>query len=401
MKYIVILADGMSDWKVDALGGKTPMEAAKTPNMDKLCQHGEIGLLQTVPESLPPGSDVANLSVFGYDPMVYYTGRSPLEAASMGVPLADSDITFRANLVTLSDENRYEDKTMLDYSAGEISTDEARALIADVNAALKTEEYEFYGGISYRHLMVWHNMDNDFQLTPPHDISDRKIAEYLPRNSVILDLMKKSHDILREHPINLARVAGGKHPANSIWLWGNGKKPQLSSFAEAYGKTGAVISAVDLIRGIGVCAGLKIIEVEGTCGTIDTNFDGEAQAAIDALLVDNLDFVYLHIEAPDEAGHQGKVDDKVRSLELIDEKIVGAVVSALEKSGEDFKMLISPDHATPLAIKTHTRDAVPYILYDSRNINDGSGKTFTEANAKDSGNFTAEGYTIMHRLIEG
>jgi len=398
MKYIIILSDGMSDFPLDTFGGKTPMEVAKKPNMDKLCQNGEIGLLQTVPETLPPGSDVANLAVFGYDPFVYYTGRSPLEAASMGVSLADSDMTYRANLVTLSDDENYTNKTMLDYSAGEISTEEARALISDVNAALKTDDYEFYGGISYRHLMVWHNMDEEFPLTPPHDISDKKIIEYLPTNSVILELMKKSYDILKDHPINKERIANGKNPANSIWIWGAGKKPQLKPFAELYGKSGAVISAVDLIRGIGVCAGLKVIEVPGTCGTIDTNFDGEAQAAIDALLKDNLDFVYLHIEAPDEAGHQGKVEDKIRAIELIDEKMVGPIVKALNESGEDFRLLISPDHATPVALKTHTRDAVPYMLYDSRNST-GSGKTYTEQNAKDSGNFINDGYKIMKKLL--
>ena len=400
MKYIVILSDGMSDYPLEQLGGKTPMEAAAIPNMDKLCQNGETGLLQTVPESLPPGSDVANLAVFGYDPFVYYTGRSPLEAASMGVPLEDTDMTFRANLVTLSDEPNYTDKTMTDYSAGEILTEEARALIADVNEALKTADYQFHGGISYRHLMVWHNMSDEFQLTPPHDISDKKITEHLPNCPTLLALMKKSYDFLKDHPINQARIANGKNPANSIWIWGNGKKPLLKPFAELYGKSGAVISAVDLIRGIGVCAGLKVIEVEGTCGTIDTNFDGEAQAAIDALLKDNLDFVYLHVEAPDEAGHQGKIEDKVRALELIDEKMVGPLTAALDKSGEDYRILICPDHATPLALKTHTRDAVPYVLYDSRNTANGSGLTFSEANAKLSGNFIAEGYKIMEKLMD-
>jgi len=389
----------MSDYPIDSLGGKTPMEFAKIPNMDKLCQNGEIGLLQTVPESLPPGSDVANLAVFGYDPFVYYTGRSPLEAASIGVELADSDMTFRANLVTLSDEPDYADKTMLDYGADEISTEEGRELIAAVNAALRTDDYEFHGGISYRHLLVWHNMVDEFSLTPPHDISDKKITEYLPQNPVILELMKKSYDILKDHPINLARVKRGLRPGNSIWIWGNGKKPQLTPFAELYSKSGAVISAVDLIRGIGVCAGLKVIEVEGTCGTVDTNFDGEAQAAIDALLVDNLGFVYLHIEAPDEAGHQGKLDDKVLALELIDEKMVGPIVAALDKSGEDYRILICPDHATPIALKTHTRDAVPYMLYDSRSDSSGSGRDFSEQNAKDSGNYIAEGYTIMKKLL--
>ena len=401
MKYIVVLSDGMSDFPVESLGGKTPMEFANIPNMDKLCQNGETGLLQTVPETLPPGSDVANLAVFGYDPFVYYTGRSPLEAASIGVPLDDSDMTYRANLVTLSDDMDYENKTMVDYSAGEISTEEARALISEVNKALKTNDYEFFGGISYRHLLVWHNMDEEFPLTPPHDISDKKITEYLPTNSVILELMKKSYDILKNHPINLERIKNGKNPANSIWIWGAGKKPQLKLFAELYGKSGAVISAVDLIRGIGICVGLKVIEVPGTCGTIETNFDGEAQAAIKALLKDNLDFVYLHIEAPDEAGHQGKPNDKVKALELIDKKMVGPIVDALNNAGEDFRLLITPDHATPLVLRTHTRDAVPYVLYDSRNNANGSGMTYTESHAKDSGNFIENGYKIMGKLLEG
>ena len=311
MKYVVVLADGAADTPVKELNGQTPLEAANKPTIDSLARHSEVGMVKTVPNNLPPGSDVANLAVFGYDPQKYYTGRSPLEAVSMNVPLELTDTTFRTNLVTLSDAENYEDKVMVDYSSDEISTEEARELIKYVNEKLGCDEYEFFGGFSYRHLMVWHNKENNFSLTPPHDISDRVIGEYLPKDETILNLMKKSYDILKDHPINKEREARGLHPANSIWIWGNGTKPNLDTYKERFGIKGAVVSAVDLIKGIGYCAGLDVLEVEGATGNVNTNFDGKAEAAINALKGDN-DFVYIHLEAPDEAGHRHEIENKVK-----------------------------------------------------------------------------------------
>ncbi len=398
MKYAVILCDGAADTPVPELGGKTPLEAAHKPNIDALASCGEMGMVTTVPKNLPPGSDVANLAVFGYDPQKYYTGRSPLEAMSMGVHLELTDTTFRTNVVTLSDDERYEDKTMIDYSSDEITTEESSQLIAAVNEALRTDEYEFFSGISYRHLMVWHNKKNDFSLTPPHDISDRKITDYLPKDKTILNLMKKSYDILKNHPVNLDRIKRGLRPANSIWIWGNGTKPNLDTYAEKFGIRGAVVSAVDLIKGIGVCAGLDVIDVIGATGNVHTNFDGKAEAAIRALRSGD-DFVYVHLEAPDEAGHRHEIENKVKAIELIDEKIVAPIVAALKADGEDFAMLIMPDHPTPLAIRTHTSDPVPYIIYRSGNCTNGSVRIYSEKEAAKTGIVTEHGYTLMNKLL--
>lgn len=398
MKYIVVLCDGAADTPVTELGGKTPLEAANKPNIDRLASMGEMGMVTTVPANLPPGSDVANLAVFGYDPQIYYTGRSPLEAMSMNVPLELTDTTFRTNLVTLSDEENYEDKTMVDYSSDEITTAEAAELIKAVNEALKTEEYEFFSGISYRHLMVWHNKENDFDLVPPHDISDRKIREYLPKDETILSLMKKSHEILKNHPVNIGRINRGLHPANSIWIWGNGTKPNLDLYKDKFGISGAVISAVDLIKGIGKCAGLDVIDVEGATGTVSTNFDGKAEAAVEALR-GGADFIYVHLEAADEAGHRREIENKVLAIELIDKKIVAPIVSALEEDGEDYAILIMPDHPTPLAIKTHTRDAIPYLIYKSNEKHSIKNISYTEANAAKTGNIVAFGYKIIRKLL--
>lgn len=398
MKYAVILCDGAADTPVPELGGKTPLEAAHKPNIDALASCGEMGMVTTVPKNLPPGSDVANLAVFGYDPQKYYTGRSPLEAMSMGVHLELTDTTFRTNVVTLSDDERYEDKTMIDYSSDEITTEESSQLIAAVNEALRTDEYEFFSGISYRHLMVWHNKKNDFSLTPPHDISDRKITDYLPKDETILNLMKKSYDILKDHPVNLDRIKRGLRPANSIWIWGNGTKPNLDTYAEKFGIRGAVVSAVDLIKGIGVCAGLDVIDVIGATGNVHTNFDGKAEAAIHALRSGD-DFVYVHLEAPDEAGHRHEIENKVKAIELIDEKIVAPIVAALKADGEDFAMLIMPDHPTPLAIRTHTSDPVPYIIYRSGNCTNGSVRIYSEKEAAKTGIVTEHGYTLMNKLL--
>lgn len=399
-KHIVILCDGAADTPVPELNGKTPLEAAHKPNIDRIASLGEMGMTTTVPGNLPPGSDVANLAVFGYDPQVYYTGRSPLEAVSIGVPLELTDTTFRTNLVTLSEEEEnYEDKIMVDYSSDEITTEEAEKLIAAVNKALKTEEYEFFRGISYRHLLVWHHKENKFSLTPPHDISDRKITEYLPADATLLDMMKKSYDILKDHPVNRERRARGLRPANSIWIWGNGTKPNLTTYEERFHISGAVVSAVDLIKGIGYCAGLDVIDVPGATGNVHTNFDGKAQAAIKAMQ-DGADFVYVHLEAADEAGHRHEVENKVKAIELIDEKIVAPIVKALEETHTAFNMLIMPDHPTPLAIKTHTSDPIPYILYNSECKKSAAPVVYSEENAKATGIVTEKAYTLINRLLD-
>lgn len=399
MKYIVILMDGAADTPVAELGGKTPLEKAHKPNLDRLASLGEMGLATTVPSNLPPGSDVANLAVFGYDPQKYYTGRSPLEALSMGVKLELTDTTFRTNVVTLSEDEPYEEKTMVDYSSDEITTEEAAQLIAAVNEALRTDDYEFFSGISYRHLMVWHNKENNFSLTPPHDISERKITEYLPKDKTLLSLMKKSYDILKNHPVNIDRKRRGLHPANSIWIWGNGTKPDLDTYKSRFQLSGSVVSAVDLIKGIGCGAGLDVIDVIGATGNVHTNFDGKAEAAINALRGGS-DFVYIHLEAPDEAGHRHEIDNKVKAIELIDEKIVAPVLSAMDADGEEYSVLIMPDHPTPLAIRTHTSDPVPYIIYRSGKHGEAKNVTYTEAEAKKTGITVKNGYTLMNRLLE-
>ena len=401
MKYIVVLGDGMADYPVEKFGGKTILDVANKPNIDYMSQHGELGMVKTVQDGMKPGSDVANLSVMGYDTRKCYSGRSPLEAASIGVELKDSDVTFRCNLVTLSDEENYADKTMLDYSAGEISTEEAGELMKAIASELDTDMIKFYAGISYRHLTVWDGGSTNVQLTPPHDISDRKITDYLPKGDgadTLLDMMKKSEKILREHPVNKKRIAEGKNPATSIWVWGEGTKPALENFERKFGIKGAVISAVDLIKGIAKCAGMESIEVEGATGNVDTNFDGKAQAALDALLRGN-DFVYIHMEAPDECGHQGNPDNKKLSVELIDEKVVGFLRNKLAEMGIDYRMLIMPDHPTPIVLKTHVSDPVPYVIFDSTKP-EGSGLAYTEENGKETGVYIEQGYTLMDRFLQ-
>ncbi len=400
MKYIVVLMDGAADTPVAELGGKTPLEVAHKPNIDSLAKDAELGMVTTVPSHLPPGSDVANLAVFGYDPNQYYTGRSPLEAASIGVDLALTDTTFRTNLVSLSDDEPYAEKKMVDYSSDEISTAEAHILIDAVNQELKTDSYEFFGGISYRHLLVWHNKENQFpHLTPPHDIPGKTIGEYLPKDEVLRRLMERSYNILKDHPVNQKRIARGLKPANSIWIWGNGTKPDLNTYREKFGLSGSVISAVDLIKGIGKCAGLDVIEVPDVTGTVHTNFDGKATAAINELKKGK-DFIYVHLEAADEAGHRHEVENKVKSIELIDEKIVAPILKYLRQSGEDFHILIMPDHPTPLAIQTHTSDPIPYLIYRSESTAPGSGLAYTEKEAAKTGRSLSEGYRIMNRLLE-
>lgn len=398
MKYIVMLGDGMADYQIEALGGKTPLEVAKKPNIDRLARGGELGMVKTVPEGMKPGSDVANLSAMGYDPLKCYTGRSPLEAVSIGIEMSDTDVAFRCNLVTLSDEPEYENKTMMDYSSGEITTAEAAELIKAVDTVFRTDEILFYPGISYRHCMIWHEGPVGLDLTPPHDISDRKVTDYLPKNPVILDLMKRSYEVLKDHPVNKARVARGLNPANSIWLWGEGTKPGVSRFEAAYGVKGSVISAVDLIKGIGLCAGMKVIEVEGATGNIDTNFTGKGVAALQTLL-EGQDLVYIHVEAPDECGHHGDLEGKIRSIELIDEEIVGPVLNGLEEAGEDYAILVMPDHPTPIAIKTHISDPIPYLLYRSNALVESGADTYNEKTAAATGRYVEQGCQLMNHLL--
>ncbi len=401
MKYITILVDGMADYPIEALGGKTPLESAKIPAINALARRGEVGMVQTVPAGMAPGSDVANLALMGYEPELYHTGRSPLEAASMGVELSETDITFRCNLVTLGGGGGFETRTMLDHSAGEISNDEARQLIELIDERLGTEDFKFYPGVSYRHLLVWKHGPWGFELTPPHDILGQGIAGHLPAGEhgpLFLDMTKRSVELLEEHPVNRARRERGENPANSIWMWGEGKRPQLTPFKEKYGLSGAVISAVDLIFGIGILAGLRPIHVQGATGNIHTNFDGKAAAAIEALGGDE-DYVYLHLEAPDECGHQGDLQGKIRSIELIDQKVVQPIQSALEASGEEYRMLILPDHPTPLAVRTHVSEPVPYVLFDSSRAGEEQEQQFTESSGRAAGNFYATGPELLQHYL--
>lgn len=401
MKYLVMLCDGMADEPYQELNNKTPMELAKKPTMDMLASKGEVGMVKTVAEGLKPGSDVANLSVLGYEPAVYYTGRSPLEAASIGIDLKDTDVTLRCNLVTLSDEENYEDKTMVDYCGGDISTEEAKVLVEYLEEKLGNDIFKFYAGVAYRHCLVWDNGDKDnVSFTPPHDISGRVVGEYLPQGSAVAplyDLMKKSYDLLKNHPLNKKREEEGKNPANSIWLWGEGTKPILDSFYKKFGKKGSMISAVDLLKGIAICAEMKSVDVDGATGYIDTNFEGKADAAIKEFK-NGQDFVYIHVEAPDECGHRGEYDNKVKAIELIDEKILTPVVDFL-KDYDDFAVLVCPDHPTPLNIKTHSSNPVPYLIYSSKEEKENGVKTFTEANAKATGEYIEKGFTMMNYFL--
>ena len=399
MKYLVLLCDGMADYKFEALGGKTPMMLANKPNMDALAKTATVGLAKTVADHLKPGSDVANLSVMGYDPAECYTGRSPLEAASIGIELLDTDVTLRCNLVTLSDEENYDDKTMIDYSAGDISSEDAAEIIKTVEEKLGNDIYSFFAGVSYRHCLVVKNGTTDLgEMTPPHDISGRVVGEYLSKHEnakPLINLMKRSVDILKDHPVNLRRIAEGKRPASSIWLWGEGTKPQMQSFEDKYGVKAGIVSAVDLIKGIGKLAKCEVAEVKGATGYIDTNFEGKAEAAAD--LFKRNDLVYVHVEAPDECGHRGEAENKVKAIELIDKHILSRLVDELEKYGE-YRILIMPDHPTPLCTMTHARDAVPFLLYDNKKA--GSGiDTFTEDTAAASGIYYDHAPDLMGILL--
>ena len=398
MKYLVVLGDGMADFKVEELNFKTPLECAVKPNIDKLAQNGEMGLVATVPANMKPGSDVANLAVMGYNPQVYYSGRSPLEAASIGIDMKETDLAIRCNLVTLSEEENYADKTMVDYSSEEISTNEADQLIKAVQDALGNDILQFYTGISYRHCLIWHQGEMGLGCTPPHDILEQKITAYLPQNSMILELQKKSYEILKNHPVNINRKQQGLRPANSIWLWGEGKKPQLTDFYQLHGKKASVISAVDLIKGIGLCAGMTSIDVEGATGTVHTNFDGKTKAIM-AEFDRGQEFVYAHFEAPDECGHQKDIANKVKSIELIDQKVVGPMVQYFEEKGEPYSIMVLPDHPTPLKLRTHTADPVPFLIYRSNNVKQ-QPNGYTEEHAAKTGLFISEGYKIMNYFLE-
>lgn len=397
MKYIVVLGDGMADEPIPALGGRTPLDAAVTPVLDELAGKGTLGTVQNVPAGMAPGSDVANLSVLGYDPAANYSGRSPLEALSVGVQMEDDDVIFRSNIVTLTEPEPYAQKTILDHSSGEISTADADILMDAIRAEFNNDTFRFYTGTSYRHILVWKH-GRVSALEPPHDHLGKVIGDYLPQEKVLRDMMERSFDILNNHPLNLARAAAGKHKANSLWFWGAGTKPKVQNFKEKTGLTGAMISAVDLLKGIAVGAGMKVYNVPGATGSIDTNWEGKAQAAIDALLKDGCDYAYIHVEAPDEMGHQGRVEDKVKSIEYLDSRLIARVKQAMEAAGEDYRMLILPDHPTPLRIRTHTSNPVPYLLYDSTHEQK-KRERFTEESARDADNFEPNGYKLLERFL--
>ena len=399
MKYVVVLGDGMADQPIEELGGKTPLEYAKTPMMDELAKVSEIGMVHTVPDGMSPGSDTANLSVLGYDPKIYYSGRSPLEALSIGVPMKSTDVAIRCNLVTLSEEeDSYEKRRIIDHSSGEISTEDAAVLLDAVKEGLQREGYTFYVGTSYRHLLIV-DQGTVMPLTQPHYILGQVIGDKLPKDPVLREMMEKSYDILVNHPINVERKKQGKNPANSCWFWGAGTRPSLMSFAEKNHKEGAMISAVDLLKGIAVGTGMKVIAVEGANGGLDTNYEGKAEAAVKALTEDGCDFVYVHVEAPDEMGHQGSVERKVQAIENLDQRVIRPLVQGLNDADCDFRMLVLPDHPTPICIRTHTGDSVPYMLYDSTSPQSHSW-AYNEREGAASGIYVPEGHHLIDKLFE-
>ena len=398
MKYIVVLGDGMADEPLEALGGKTPLEYAQTPCMDSLASMGHMGLVQNVPSGMAPGSDVANLSVLGYDPKRSYSGRSPLEALSVGVKMEPDDVIFRTNIVTLTEEEPYAEKTILDHSSGEIATKDADVLMDAIRSTFNSETVQFYTGTSYRHIMVW-KKGKLVSLEPPHDHLGTQIGPWLPKEPMLREMMEESFPILNAHPMNLARAEAGKHKANSLWFWGAGTKPSLQNFEEKTGLKGAMISAVDLLKGIAVGAGMKVYQVPGATGSLDTNYEGKAQAAVKALLEDGCDFVYIHVEAPDEMGHQGLIHEKVQSIEYLDQRLIALVKKAMDDSGEDYRMLILPDHPTPIRVRTHTGSPVPFLLYDSTHPEKKKAK-YSEAEAAATEDFEPDGYQLIDRLIQ-
>ncbi len=399
MKYVVVLGDGMADEPIESLSGKTPLAYAKTKAMDKLSKLGEVGLVHTIPDGMKPGSDTANLSVMGYDPKKYYSGRSPLEALSIGVPMKDTDIALRCNIVTISDDDvPFEEKTIIDHSSSEISTEDCAVLLNEVRKELENDTYKFYVGTSYRHCLIW-DKGEVIDLVQPHDVLEQKIGPNLPKDPALLHMMKRSYEILKDHPINIERKKKGLNPANCCWFWGAGTKPMLSSFEEKTGKKGIMISAVDLLKGIAVGAGMAVAHVEGANGGLNTNYTGKKDAAVKALCEDGFDFAYIHVEAPDEMGHQGSVERKVKAIENIDEFIVGPFVEEMKARGEDFRMLILPDHPTPIRVRTHTADEVPYLLYDST-AQEAHSWDYTEEDGRASGNYVADGHKVIEKLFE-
>lgn len=400
MKYVVVLCDGMADYPVPALGGKTPMMVAKKPHIDALAAKAEVGLVRTVAPGLKPGSDVANMSVLGFDPHRFYTGRSPLEAASIGIDMKDSDVSLRTNLVTLSDKGEpFADKVIEDYCADDISTEEARQLIEAVQAAFGGGEYDFYTGVSYRHCLIWHGGTTELgNMTPPHDITGKVIGPHLSTAETarpLLEMMEKSFDLLKDHPVNKARVVTGRRPANCIWLWGEGKRPALQPFEALYGIKGGMVSAVDLLKGIANCAGMEVAEVPGATGYIDTDFEGKAKAALD-LLTRN-DLVYVHFEAPDECGHRNEPENKVKAIEMIDSRVLPILEEGLEQY-EDYKILLLPDHPTPIVTRTHASDPVPYLLYQKSAPKTGVD-TINEETAKATGIYMENGPAMMPHFL--
>lgn len=399
MKYVIVLSDGMAGRPLPELGGRTTLKAARTPVMDVLAPVSEIGTASMVPGGMAPGSDTANLAVLGYDPKVYYTGRSPLEALSIGVEMEDTDVSFRCNIVTLSEEEgSYEDRVILDHSSDEISTRDAAVLLEALKEGLEREGYVFYTGTSYRHLLVQKN-GSVTELVPPHDILTKRIGEYLPEDPILREMMEKSYEILFLHPLNEERRKKGLKPANSAWFWGAGRKPSLTSFEERTKKRGVMISAVDLLKGIAVGSGMDRILVEGANGGLHTNYEGKAHAAVEALTRKGYDFAYIHVEAPDEMGHQGIIKDKIAAIEYVDEKVLGVVVKGLEEAGEDFRILLLPDHPTPIEARTHTSEPVPYLLYDSTRRMEGAA-SYDEETAAASGRNWPEGYKLIGHLLQ-
>lgn len=397
MKYVVILGDGMADEPIESLDGKTPLDYAQTPCMDCMACQGTMGMVQNVPEGMAPGSDVANLSVLGYDPRRCYSGRSPLEALSVGVSMEPEDVIFRCNLVTLTEQEPYQEKKILDHSSGEISTEDADILMDSIRQAFDSEDISFYTGTSYRHIMVW-KQGKVVPLEPPHDHLGTVIGPWLPQEQKLKEMMEKSFPILDTHPLNQQRAGQGKNKANSLWFWGAGTKPSLQNLREKTGLKGAMISAVDLLKGIAVGAGMEVYRVPGATGSIDTNYEGKAAAAAKALLEDGCDFVYVHVEAPDEMGHQGLIPEKIRSIEDLDSRLIAPLKEALDASGEEYRMLILPDHPTPIRLRTHTGDPVPYLLFDSTRQEKKIAK-FTEEKAAQTGNFQPEGFRLLDQLI--
>lgn len=397
MKYIVVLGDGMADEPLEELGGKTPLEYADTKRMDMLSGKSEIGMVHTIPEGMKPGSDTANLSVLGYDPKKYYSGRSPLEALSIGVPMKDTDIAIRCNIVTISDEEEeFGEKTIIDHSSDEISTEDCAVLLDAVREKLQNETYRFYTGTSYRHCLIW-DKGQVAELTPPHDVLGQKIGQHLPKDVFLRRMMEESYEILKDHPMNLERKKKGLRPANCCWFWGAGTKPALSDFEKKTGKKGLMISAVDLLKGIAVGAGMGVAEVEGANGGLHTNYEGKAQASVKGLLEQGYDFVYIHVEAPDEMGHQGSAEKKVQAIEYLDDRVIRPVAEAMDASGEDYRLLILPDHPTPVRVRTHTADSVPYLLYDSRK--DRQSTRFYNEKEAETGPFVKEGCELINYLF--